>query len=135
MEFFMFWSFSFWLIIGGETYLKNKSLANLLFFYLFKKLKTLKRKYWLYISKSVIFYLDMSQKTENKNNLKSLFNSWSFNKDNYIIFTIGIIILLIGYLLMATGNVNSFQSLSLSPVLLIIGYLILIPAALFYRKK
>tara|TARA_B100000965_G_scaffold365963_1_gene350844 strand:+ start:781 stop:1014 length:234 start_codon:yes stop_codon:yes gene_type:complete len=77
----------------------------------------------------------MSQKTENKNNLKALFNSWSFNKDNYIIFIIGIIILLIGYLLMATGNVNSFQSLSLSPVLLIIGYLILIPAALFYRKK
>lgn len=77
----------------------------------------------------------MSKKTENKNNLKTLFNSWSFNQDNYIIFVIGIIILLIGYFLMATGSVNSFQSLSLSPVLLIIGYLILIPAALLYRKK
>ena len=77
----------------------------------------------------------MFKKTENRNNLKALFKSWSFNKDNYIIFITGIIILLIGYLLMATGSVNSFQSLSLSPVLLIIGYLILIPAALLYRKK
>tara|TARA_X000001036_G_scaffold409922_1_gene421369 strand:+ start:65 stop:298 length:234 start_codon:yes stop_codon:yes gene_type:complete len=77
----------------------------------------------------------MFKKTENRNNLKALFKSWSFNKDNYIIFIIGIIVLLIGYLLMATGSVNSFQSLSLSPVLLIIGYLILIPAALLYRKK
>ena len=77
----------------------------------------------------------MSKKTENKNNLKTLFNSWPFNQDNYIILVIGIIILLIGYFLMSTGSVDSFQSLSLSPVLLIIGYLILIPAALLYRKK
>ena len=35
---------------------------------------------------------------------------------------------------MAYGKVNSFQSLTLAPVILFIGYIILIPSALIYRK-
>jgi hypothetical protein len=43
--------------------------------------------------------------------------------------------LIIGYYLMASGSVNSFQSLTLSPILLFLGYIIIIPLALVYREK
>ena len=36
---------------------------------------------------------------------------------------------------MVTGETNSFQSLSLSPIILTIGYLVLIPASLMYKEK
>ena len=59
---------------------------------------------------------------------------WPFNKNNYLIFGIGVLIIIIGYILMKTGDVDSFQSVRLSPFLLFIGYIILIPLSIFYRK-
>ena len=69
------------------------------------------------------------------NNVIHLFEGWAFGKINYILFTIGVALLLVGYTAMATGSVNSFQSLTLAPILLFIGYIIVIPLALVYRKK
>ena len=64
-----------------------------------------------------------------------LFNSWSYTKINYILFISGIIMIILGYIIMVTGDTNSFQSLSLAPITLLIGYLILIPASLIYKEK
>lgn len=64
-----------------------------------------------------------------------IFEGWAFGKINYILFTIGVALLLVGYTAMATGSVNSFQSLTLAPILLFISYIIVIPLALVYRKK
>ena len=64
-----------------------------------------------------------------------IFEGWAFGKINYILFTIGVVLLLVGYAAMATGSVNSFQSLTLAPILLFISYIIVIPLALVYRKK
>ena len=72
---------------------------------------------------------------KNKNSNVSLFEGWAFGKTNYIIFTVGLFSLILGYYLMASGSVNSFQSLTLSPILLFFGYIIIIPLALFYRDK
>ena len=72
---------------------------------------------------------------KNNNNSASLFEGWAFGKTNYILFTIGVFMLIIGYYLMASGSVNSFQSLTLSPILLFLGYIIIIPLALVYREK
>jgi hypothetical protein len=36
---------------------------------------------------------------------------------------------------MANGTVNSFQSLTIAPIMLFTGYIIVIPAALIYRDK
>ena len=69
------------------------------------------------------------------NNVIHLFEGWAFGKINYIFFTIGVALLLAGYTAMATGSVNSFQSLTLAPILLFISYIIVIPLALVYRKK
>ena len=65
----------------------------------------------------------------------NLFNGWSYTKINYILFVSGILMIILGYIIMVTGETNSFQSLSLSPVILLIGYLILIPASLIYKEK
>ncbi len=59
----------------------------------------------------------------------------SFNKINYIIFAIGIAVIIAGYFIMATGETYSFQSLSLAPIILLIGYLVIIPLAILYRKR
>ena len=72
---------------------------------------------------------------KNKNSNVSLFEGWAFGKTNYIIFTVGLFSLILGYYLMASGSVNSFQSLTLSPILLFLGYIIIIPFALVYREK
>ena len=65
----------------------------------------------------------------------SLFESWDFTTTNYILFGIGLALIIVGYLVMATGEVNSFQSLTLAPIMLFTGYIIVIPAGLIYREK
>jgi len=70
----------------------------------------------------------------NNNNNSTLFESWSFDSLNYVFFGLGLIFIVLGYLVMATGAVNSFQSLTIAPVMLFIGYIILIPLSLIYRS-
>ncbi|MBT3675324.1 MAG: DUF3098 domain-containing protein [Candidatus Marinimicrobia bacterium] len=73
--------------------------------------------------------------SNNNTNGVSLFEGWAFGKINYILFAFGVSLLLVGYALMATGSVNSFQSLTLAPILLFLGYVIVIPFSLVYRLK
>ena len=70
----------------------------------------------------------------NKDSSGEIFLGWSFDKENYVFFIAGIISVILGYILMATGETYSFQSLSLAPILLFVGYIILIPIALIYKK-
>ena len=60
--------------------------------------------------------------------------SWGFSKLNYLIFTFGLVSIFFGYIIMITGEVNSFQSLTLAPILLFLGYIILIPISLIIEK-
>ena len=69
-----------------------------------------------------------------KDSSDDLFESWSYGKENYILFAVGIITIILGYVIMALGETYSFQSLSLAPILLFLGYIILIPIALIYKK-
>ena len=77
----------------------------------------------------------VAMKDKKSNNGVHLFEGWAFGKINYFIFSIGIGLLLAGYTLMANGSVNSFQSISLSPILLFLGYIVVIPLALVYREN
>lgn len=70
----------------------------------------------------------------NKN--KQLMNfKWPYKTKNYVLFGAGVFVIIVGYLTMYLGEVDSFQSLVLSPLLLLIGYLIIIPYALLYRNN
>ena len=39
-----------------------------------------------------------------------LFESWAFSKTNYILFGVGLALIIIGYIIMGNVDVNSFQS-------------------------
>ena len=60
---------------------------------------------------------------------------WPYKRKYYVLFGIGVFVIILGYLIMYLGEVNSFQSLTLSPILLLIGYLIIIPYALLHRNN
>ena len=73
--------------------------------------------------------------TDKKQNNLSLFDGWAFGKLNYILFSIGLALVIFGYIFMASGDVNSFQSLTLAPIMLFLGYIVVIPISLVYRDK
>ncbi|MBU0529088.1 DUF3098 domain-containing protein [bacterium] len=75
----------------------------------------------------------MSEKKQSK--VVHLFEGWAFRKINYLIFLVGLLLIVFGYIIMATGEVDSFQSITLAPILLFLGYLVAIPIALIYRSK
>ncbi len=60
-------------------------------------------------------------------------NYWE--KENYIFLAIGIISLIVGYTLMAQGEWNNSLALSVSPIVLLLGYLVFFPLSIFYKKK
>jgi len=82
----------------------------------------------------------MATKTKRKNakTAKKVFvspfnNYW--NKTNYLILIFGMIIIVAGFYLLGVGNWDSTASLVFAPILLFIGFVVLIPAAIFYVKK
>jgi hypothetical protein len=58
-----------------------------------------------------------------------------FTKQNYQLFGIGILVLVLGYIAMAQRPWDGFLSLTLAPILLVVGYCVIIPVAILYRKK
>ena len=66
---------------------------------------------------------------------KTLFHSWSFGKINYLLFGIGLLVIITGYLIMATNETESYQSVRLAPIILILGYCVFIPAAILTKPK
>ena len=66
---------------------------------------------------------------------KRLFHSWSFDKINYLLFGIGLTIIILGYIIMATGETESLQSTKIAPLILVVGYCVVIPLSILYKKK
>ena len=72
----------------------------------------------------------------NSQNKVGLFDEWAFGKKNYLLFfAAGLALVIFGYIFMASGEVNSFQSLTLAPIMLFLGYIVVIPIALVFREK
>lgn len=58
-----------------------------------------------------------------------------FEAANYRLFLAGAIVIVVGYIFMMQGPHDSFLSLHLAPVLLVLGYCVLIPLAILRRPK
>jgi len=58
-----------------------------------------------------------------------------FTRVNYYLFGIGIAIILLGYVALAQPPADSFLSLTVAPILLVVGYCVVIPIAILYKKK
>lgn len=56
---------------------------------------------------------------------------WPFGPKNYIIFGAGLLVIILGYISLASG------SITLAPILLILGYCVLIPVSIIIdgRKR
>ena len=89
------------------------------------------------LSCNIDYYMNTNfpnNKLSSQTNSKNL-ESWGFFSLNYTLFICGIIIIILGYIIMATGEVNSFQSLNIAPLFLFIGYIVLIPLSLIIESK
>lgn len=76
----------------------------------------------------------MSKRTKYGRKLKSK-SAIPYSKRNYQLFAVAILILFIGYWALAQKPVDGFLTLSLAPILLVIGYCVLIPLAILYSAK
>ena len=61
--------------------------------------------------------------------------SLPYDRRNGIVFATAIALIVIGYICMAQPPVDGFLSLTLAPILLVIGYIFLIPMALLMRSE
>ncbi|MCK9281079.1 MAG: hypothetical protein M0P71_10690 [Melioribacteraceae bacterium] len=75
-----------------------------------------------------------SKSKETKKILKSPFTDY-WIKENYLILGFGLILLLAGFYFMGQGNWDSSTSLVVSPIVLFIAYVIIIPLSIMFRKK
>ena len=82
----------------------------------------------------------MATKTKKKNvktitkSLPSPFNIY-WEKTNYILFGIGLLFIILGFYFMGQGEWDSSSSLVVSPILLFLGFVVVMPASILYRKK
>jgi hypothetical protein len=82
----------------------------------------------------------MTVKTKKKNvktsvkSLPSPFNIY-WEKTNYLLFGLGMGLIIIGFYFMSLGEWDSYTSLVISPILLFLGFVVVMPASIFYRKK
>lgn len=54
-------------------------------------------------------------------------------KQNFVIMGAGLLVIVTGYLTMLSGSVEGFLPLVVSPILLVVGYCVLIPIGILYR--
>ena len=58
-----------------------------------------------------------------------------WEKENYYFLAAGIVVVILGFYFLSIGPWDSFSSLVIAPVLLFIGYVIIFPASILFRKK
>jgi uncharacterized membrane protein YesL len=58
-----------------------------------------------------------------------------WEKKNYIFLFLGFALLILGYYVMSIGPWDSTASLVLSPIILVIAYILIFPLSIFSKKK
>ncbi len=61
--------------------------------------------------------------------------SYYWEKHNYVLFGIGIVLSVIGFFLSSVKPWDSNASLVISPIILVITYVVIFPLAILYTKK
>ena len=82
----------------------------------------------------------MAVKTKKKNvktsskTLPSPFNMY-WDRTNYLLFGLGIFLIILGFYFMGQGAWDSSSSLVISPILLFLGFVVVMPVSILYRKR
>ncbi len=72
----------------------------------------------------------MARKVQQKKQIDT-----SLTKQNYYLFGVAVVVLLLGYYFLSQGPADSFMSVTLAPIVLVIGYCVLVPLAVLWRRK
>jgi membrane protein CcdC involved in cytochrome C biogenesis len=56
-------------------------------------------------------------------------------RENFIILGVGLLLIVLGYIALSGNVVEGFRQLTLAPILLLLGYCVVIPVGIMYRKK
>ncbi len=56
-------------------------------------------------------------------------------RTNFLILGLGVVVIIAGYVAMMGDTVESFRQLTVAPLLLLLGYCVLIPLGILYRKR
>jgi hypothetical protein len=59
----------------------------------------------------------------------------ALTKKNYMIIGLGILLIIIGYVLMAANSVDGFLPTVVAPILLVAGYCVVIPFGILFKDK
>lgn len=60
---------------------------------------------------------------------------FAMTSKNYMIIGIGIAIIILGYFFMSANSVDGFLPTTVAPILLIIGYCVVVPFGILYKDK
>lgn len=60
---------------------------------------------------------------------------FAMTSKNYMIIGLGIALIILGYFFMSENSVDGFLPTTVAPVLLIIGYCIIVPVGILYKDK
>ncbi len=71
----------------------------------------------------------MAAKTKKRAKEKQDQVKWPFGKRNYLVFALALVIIIVGFITLGQG------SMTLAPILLVLGYCVLIPIALIIRGR
>ncbi len=63
------------------------------------------------------------------------FQSLGLTKVNLYIFLASLAVIIIGYIVMALGDTYDALSLYVSPIILTIGYVVVLPASILYKRN
>jgi len=57
------------------------------------------------------------------------------NKKNIILIAIGVLLLVIGFICLATGPADNPVSLTVAPLILVVAYVVVIPLGILFKGK
>ena len=60
---------------------------------------------------------------------------FSLTAKNFQLLGIGILVIILGYVFLSKGPVDSVWSLTVAPILLVAGYCVIIPLSIIYKEK
>ncbi len=66
---------------------------------------------------------------------KTVIEALPFTKTNYQILGTGLLLIVLGYVALAQPPWDGTMALVVAPVLLVLGYCVVIPVGILYRKK
>ncbi len=56
-------------------------------------------------------------------------------RENFMIMGVGLLVIIMGYVALAKGPIEGFLPLVLAPILLVLGYCVIIPLGILFKKS